>query len=85
MKWFWPALMVAVFLIVDHLYADGKVLTSCLGSFDGSGCQSCTGLTISYGRCEDRSHKTDGYERNVVGARWAGHISDPPPRFSTLI
>jgi hypothetical protein len=24
MKWFWPALMVAVFLVVDHIYADGR-------------------------------------------------------------
>jgi hypothetical protein len=24
MKWFWPALAIAVFLIVDRVYADGR-------------------------------------------------------------
>jgi hypothetical protein len=24
MKWFWPALAIAIFLFVDHVYTDGR-------------------------------------------------------------
>jgi hypothetical protein len=31
MKWFWPALAIAVFFILDSLYADGRGADALLG------------------------------------------------------
>jgi hypothetical protein len=37
MKWFWPALMVIVFLIVDHIYTGGRAADEFFGIFRSIG------------------------------------------------